>query len=598
VILQALNEHYYRLLDDPDSGIAPPGYSPAKVSHAFVLNKNGELIDIISISVPQGKKNIPRILLVPQQAKRTVGIIANYLCDNVSYLAGVEFDTERKEFVKSPKKFERFKKDNLELLKDAQGEYAESFKNYLINWDYEHALEHPVLSKHLEDLKAASNIVVKLDGAQGYLHENSEIRSAWENSYQKDEEPVLSQCLVTGKIENIERLHPSIKNVVGAQTSGASLVSFNAESFTSYNKSQSYNAPVSKKAAFAYGTALNYLLASKVNNIRIADATVVFWADKRGGKLEESILSWCLNPEVQKSDNEDDQRQIDYNTEHQARTILERAKKGLPLGDASLNPDTRLFLLGLAPNASRLSVRFWHMGSFGSIIKNIALHYSDMDIIGIERIGDFVSPRRTLKVLAVQEDSKNIPPLLGGQLLKSVLTGQMYPQSIYNSAIIRCRAGGEHNGVTTIRAAVIKAFLKRKYRILNMKEKEESITVGLNENNSSVAYQLGRLFSLLEKVQRDALGENINASIRDRYFGAASATPGAVFPLLLRLSRHHVSKSQYGELVDRKIQDVLNKLDAFPSHLNLEEQGQFILGYYHQNQANYSKNENIDKKEG
>ena len=201
--------------------------------------------------------------------------------------------------------------------------------------------------------------------------------------------------------------------------------------------------------------------------------------------------------------------------------------------------------------------------------------------------------------MAVQRDSKNIPPLLGGQLLQSILSGRVYPQSLYQAALSRCRGGGEHGGVSTIRAAVVKACLLRKYRIQKQFTKEASITVSLDTKNTMPAYLLGRLFSILEKAQKDALGGNLNATIRDRYFGAASATPGAVFPLLLRLSRHHLNKAQYGSRLDRKIQEVLGALDAkpFPAHLNLEEQGVFILGYYHQNQANYEKNEDKKVKE-
>ena len=216
----------------------------------------------------------------------------------------------------------------------------------------------------------------------------------------------------------------------------------------------------------------------------------------------------------------------------------------------------------------------------------------------MERIGGIVSPWRTLKAVAVQEDSKNIPPLLGGQLMKVILSGRLYPQTLYNAALARCRTGGEHGGVTTIRAGIIKAFLLRKYRIQNQGYKEGMITVSLNESNKNTAYLLGRLFSLLEKVQKDALGVNINATIRERYFGAASATPGSVFPLLLRLSRHHIAKSEYGNLSDRKMQDVINDIEGFPGHLNMDEQGQFILGYYHQNQANYIKNNSSELKEG
>lgn len=599
MILEALNEHYYRLLDDPESGVAPPGYSPAKVSHAMLLSAEGILLDFFALSTQEGKKSRPKILLVPEQIKKTSGIAANLLCENPAYLMGLEINRKTGETESAALKFEKFKEENLNLVNNLSGKSALAFKKYLNNWNPTEAQNNPVLSGRLDEISSTNSVAIMIDGVPGYLHDDKEIRYQWEKEQQRREneaDDYNAQCLVTGDVETIARLHPGIKNVVGAQTSGASLVSFNIDSFTSYNKSQSYNAPVSKKASFAYATALNYLTANDMNRVRLADTTMVFWADKKGGKKEEAVLSWLIDPIEVESDEDvkEEKRRLDPAAVFQAKTILNQIKAGLPVGDTTLDPETRCYLLGLAPNAARLSVRFWQISSFGDILRKIAQHYLDMEIVGLEQN---TSSWKVLKAIAIQEDSKNIPPLLGGQLMRSIITGKMYPQTLYNSVLIRCRGGGEHNGVTPIRAAIIKAFLVRKYRINNMIEKEALITLSLNENNTQTAYLLGRLFSLLEKVQKDALGKNINATIRDRYFGAASATPGSVFPLLLRLSRHHISKSQYGNLSDRNIQNVLNMVSQFPTHFNLEEQGQFILGYYHQNEANYKKSGDQNMKE-
>lgn len=593
MILQALNEHYQRLLEDPDSRIAPPGYSPARVTHALVLNTEGELIDIQPLTTRQGKKDLPRILTVPEQVIRTSGISANILCDNISYVLGIERNKKGKPII-SAEKYKCFKKKNQEFLNGILCEDAIAVSKYLELWLPQNATSNQLITKNLEDLLNGSNVVFKLDGVEGFVHENPVLQEAWNNRSVDTTNKSSGQCLITGSVLPVARIHPLIKGVIGAQTGGASIVSFNVDAFASYGKSQSYNAPVSEKAAFAYGTALNYMIASDTNRVRLADTTMVFWADKKGGKAEETVLAWCLDP-VDEQDANDGKRRIDPVAVRQAKTIFERVKSGLPIGDTTFDTETRCYLLGLAPNAARLSIRFWQVSNFGNVLEKIVRHYIDMDIIGLDRLGGMISPWRTLKAVAVQEDSKNIPPLLGGQFLKTILSGQMYPQTIYNAALMRCRTGGEHGGVTTIRAAIIKAFLLRKYRIQNQSEKEALITVGLNENNTNTAYRLGRLFSLLEKVQKDALGSSINATIRDRYFGAASATPGAVFPLLLRLSRHHISKSKYGNLLDRKIQEVINGLNEFPAHLNLEDQGQFILGYYHQNQVNYQKIDKIEE---
>jgi CRISPR-associated protein Csd1 len=593
LILQALNDHYQRLLDDPESGVAPPGYSPAKVSHAVVLDEEGNLLDILALSDVVGKKRIPRILLVPEQVKRTSRISANILCDSISYVIGIE-RTKHGEIACSHEKYADFKTKNSTFLKDIRCKEATVVSAFLEKWNPEKALKNPIILANMEELLAGSSVVFKLDGAGGYAHENSDIRNCWERSTQDTSNDVIGQCLITGEFLPTARLHPLIKGVIGAQTSGAAVVSFNSDAFTSYGKTQSFNAPVSMRAAFAYGTALNYLIASNSNHVRLADTTIVFWADKKGARLEENILSWCLDPVETEEKDKNGAPRIDPIAARQAKTILERVKAGLPVEDATFDSKTTCYLLGLAPNAARLSVRFWQVSSFGDVLEKIGQHYADMNITGIDKIGGIVSPWRTLKAVAIQEDSKNIPPLLGGQFLKTIMSGQMYPQGLYNSALQRCRIGGEHGGVSPIRAAIIKAFLLRKYRLQRQVEKEALITVSLNENNTKTAYLLGRLFSLLEKAQKDALGNSINATIRDRYFGAASATPGAVFPLLLRLSRHHIAKAEYGNLTDRKIQDVMNNLDKFPAHLSMEDQGQFILGYYHQNQANYSKTQIIE----
>ena len=593
MILQALYQHYQRLREEVDSGIAPPGYSPAKVSHAVLLTENGELTAVWTLENDTGKKKLPKILLVPEQPTRTSGIAAQILCDNASYVLGIARNAQDKDYAA---KHADFQSKNVAFLSEIDSPGARAVRRFLETWNAEAALTHPVIISHLDSLREGSNIVFRMAEGSGYIHEEPEIRTAWQTRIGRGDDAEEAQCLVTGEILPAARLHPLIKGVVGAQTSGASLVSFNADAFTSYGKSQSFNAPVSRQAAFAYGTALNYLIASERNRLRMADMTMVFWADKPGARLEEAVLSWSLDPVSPEAGGKEGGRQIDYVAARQAKTVLEEIRQGKLSQDASFDPDVRCYLLGLAPNAARLSVRFWEVSSFGSLLERIGRHYNDMEIAGIERIGGLISPWRALKAVAVQEDSGNIPPLLAGQYVKSILAGQMYPQAIYHLALRRCRTGGEHGGVSTVRAAVIKAFLLRKDD-KNKLPKEELISVSLNETHPEPAYHLGRLFSLLEKVQKDALGQ-LNASIRDRYFGAASATPAAVFPLLLRLARHHIAKSEYGGLSDRKIQQVINRLEGFPRHLSLDEQGYFILGYYHQNQANYVKNEPVNEKEG
>ncbi|MCM0759424.1 type I-C CRISPR-associated protein Cas8c/Csd1 [Sporomusa sphaeroides DSM 2875] len=588
MILQSLSEYYQRLVDEEDSGVAPPGYSPAKVSHVLLLDEAGQLVDIRSITVKKGSKELPKSLLVPQQVSRTSGVAANILCDNMAYVLGIE-RSKQGEVQGAASKQADFKAKNIAFLLSVEDAGAQAVRFFLESWSSEAALFHPLIAARLEELLAGNNVVFKLDGIPGYIHELPAVREAWANREAEEDDGAAGQCLVSGEVLSLARIHPLIKGVVGAQTSGAAVVSFNIDSFTSYGKSQSYNAPVSKQAAFAYSTALNYLLVGTTNKVRLANMVMVFWGDRKGSSQEEATLAWSLNPVMDdRGEMDDGSREIDPNAARQAEIILKNVKAGLPAQAPDFDADTRCYLLGLAPNAARLAIRFWQVSTFGDILGKIAHHYQDMEIAGMERAGGWIAPWRILKALAVQEDTGNIPPLLEGQLIKSIVSGQPYPRTLYNLALNRCRTGGERGGVTMIRAAVIKACLLRQYRQQDV-EKEAMITVSLQEDKPNQAYQLGRLFALLEKAQRDALGRQINATIRDRYFGAASATPGAVFPLLLRLSRHHLSKAEFGEVTDRKIQKVLIQVDGFPAHLTLEDQGQFVLGYYHQKeQGNYS----------
>ncbi len=373
------------------------------------------------------------------------------------------------------------------------------------------------------------------------------------------------------------------------------MVSFNLEAFTSYGKTQSFNAPVSEEVAFAYTTALNYLLNSAKHRIRVGDTTVVFWAERSTGGLEEDLLGALFFPDIEIEEDagpkkgDSDRLVRDPQTVILLRDIFERIKTGQPVADGlvGINKETRFYILGLAPNAARLAVRFWHADLYVKFINRIGQHYSDMVIIKeYDRQPDFLSVTKILKETAPLKDTKRIAPLLGGALMRSILTGAPYPMTLYNSMLSRIRADQD---VNYTRVAVIKACLVRNRRFYN-KESEVDISMALNEENRNTGYLLGRLFALLEKAQVDA-NPGINATIRDRYFGAASASPGSVFPILLRLVQHHIAKAEYGRLIDKRIEEVISLIDSFPAYLNLEDQGRFVLGYYQQRQALYTKSE-------
>lgn len=596
MILHALNKYYDCLLEDENSGIARPGLSKAKVSHALVINSLGELVGIIDLRVEKGKKLVAREMDVPEQIKRSSGIAPNFMCDNCSYVLGLGQKVKESKEKRLRESYESYVKLHEEILGGMEDQRAQAVLSFLHKWDIVNGLNHPKIKEYQEALFEGSNLVFKMEGFEGFIHESNDILKGWESYNARNASDIRAQCLVTGELAPIARLHPNVKGVVGAQSSGASLVSFNLDSFTSYGKTQSFNAPVSDQVAFSYTTVLNHLLSKEKHRVRIGDTTMIFWAQKAGAGREEDLISALFYPVMEVTEREGDssiQSIHDPHTVQLIQDIFTRIRNGQPVkeGLEGVDKEVDFYILGLAPNASRLSVRFWQVDQYQNFIEKVTQHYRDMALVkGYDRDPDFIPIGWILKELAPLGDAKRIPPLLGGILMRSILTGMPYSQSLYNALISRIRADQK---VNYIRVAMIKACLVRKQRYL-IKGTEVKVTMALNEESTDIAYRLGRLFALLEKAQEEA-NPGLNATIKDRYYGAASATPASVFPILMRLAQHHIAKAEYGRSTDKRIEEVLSGIDRFPAHLNLDEQGLFVLGYYHQRQARFTKSE---KKEG
>lgn len=600
MLINALCNYYDRLLENPESGVSMPNFSKAKISHEIVLNVFGEIVNVIDLRVEENHKLYPRELDVPEQVKRSSGILPNFICENSTYALGID---KKGKPERAKVAFYAYRDFNIKLLESIDDEGAKAFVSYLKQWDPSKCMEHPVVRQYIEDLMGGSFFVFRLIGDSMYIHQRDEVISVWQAYKSGSASSIIGQCLVTGETGPIARLHPNIKGVTGAQSSGASIISFNLKSSESYGKEQGLNAPVSEKAAFAYTTALNYLLKSEKHRIRIGDTTTVFWAEKTSCSLEEDLLSGLINIESGKDEGQVDseQKKIDPRTNRLVKDILTRAKQGQPLfkGMTEIDPEAEFYILGLSPNNSRLSIRFWYVDTFGSLVEKISMHYSNMEIVKPEYEQEYIPLWRILKEIAPLGDMNRLSPLLAGALMRSIITGAAYPQSIYTGMLSRIRSEnedrkdnkGKKDKINAVRAAVLKACIVRKAQFYN-KSKKEVVSVSLDTKSESKGYRLGRLFALLEKAQQDA-NPGINATIKDRYFGAASATPGAVFPQLMRLSQHHISKSDFGFISDKRIEEVMEGIDSFPTHLNLDEQGMFMIGYYHQRHALYQKNEEM-----
>jgi len=585
MILQSL-VNYYEILAKAGE-ISKPGYCKANVSFALIITGDGDLAGVIplKIQVQRGSKTveIPQSFEVPEQVKKTVGIKSNFLCENSGYMLGVDNKGKPE---RAKECFEAFRHLHREILEDADCDEARAVLAFLEKWDPEKSKEYPVLAEYIDALTAGANLVFALEGF-GFIHENPTINKAWERYYQQSGNAIVMQCLVTGERLPIARLHQSLKGVKDAQPMGASLVSFNAIAYESYGHDgqQGLNAPVSEYAAFAYTTTLNYLLADSKHRLTLGDTTVVFWAESPQPIYRDLFLS-ALNPDTMSTDKADDK-----GTATLISDVFLKIASGMPVAELNdtFNPDTRFYVLGLAPNAARLSVRFFMQDSFGGFIERTMNHYKNLEIVRAPFEPPYLPLWKMMhETVSPKSKDKASSPLLSGSVLRSILTGAPYPAALYNSVIVRIRA---ERDINSGKAGIIKAYLTRKYSGNNTKDKEV-LTVSLNAQSENRAYILGRLFSVLEKAQLDA-NPGINTTIKDRYFTSACATPASVFPVLLRLSNHHISKSDFGYSSDNKIRDLMDKLDVdekpFPAHLTLDEQGVFILGYYHQKQANYEK---------
>ena len=583
MILQALTAYYEQLVRL--GKLSAPGWDDSfKVSYELRLNDAGQLLRVVSLLTEKtvGKKTVlaPRAMRVPAHVKRASGIAANFLCDNSTYLLGAD---EKGKPERSADCFKACAKLHHTILDGVDSPAAQALLAYFDSWDPAQAAAHPLLAEQWKEITGNANLIFGYEAADhshSFVNDDPAIQNAWQAHYNdRSADSDMGQCLITGKYAPIERTHPNISGVPGAQSSGAALVSFNAPAFCSYGHEQGDNAPVSKYAAFAYTTALNRLLADRSHCKHVGDTTILCWAENAEPVYQDAMSMFLFGADEAAGIQESD-----------VQAALKRLSAGqtVPFLEKELSPDQHFYLLGLAPNAARLSVRFFLRDTFGSFAQNLQKHAEEMEIDCSEK-----EKFRTLPIWAVvNETTRTVPgqpakpsPQLAGDLLRAVLTGGRYPATLLNGVTLRIRA--EQN-VTRGRAAVIKAYYLRNYPTeLN----KEVYTVSLNET-TNVPYLLGRLFSVLEAVQK-AANPGINTTIKDRYFNAACATPGMAFPTLLRLSQKHLRKLNDGlaTYYDKQITELMAQLpeSGFPARLSLPDQGKFTIGYYHQTQKRYVK---------
>ncbi len=577
MILTSLVENYERLVAEK---LVPAfGSTQEKIGFCILLSRDGRIVDVSNLRDLDDKKAKWSMLTVPSSFKRSgISPPSFFLWDKSAFSLGLEIKAGETEPAVKVKSHAAFKALHKTRLADSVDDGLVALRLFLEQWKPEEwALCEPI-RRHAPDIFNA-NVVFRLDGETQYLHDRPAARELVEQ-YSETEDAAIGQCLVTGKIGPVARVHPAIKGVPKAQTSGASIVSFQPSASKSYGKEQGANAPVSVYAAFAYTTVLNHLLMRDAKHdqcVQVADTSVVFWAhakDFEAQKAAEEMVSDTLDP----------QPTTDGQEVSKIGRLINALEKGRPLSDINpkLEKDTRMYVLGLAPNASRLSVRYWITDSLDRLMRHLVQHYQDLSIRPVPWKNE-PGLWRILTAIAAREEKENIPPQLAGAVMRAVLSGGRYPQTLLSAALIRMRADGH---ITGLRVAICKAVLTRDLR-LDPKNNME-VPVSLDIKNSSTGYLLGRLFAILENIQTIALG-NVNASITDRYFASASVAPQQVFHILVKLSEKHIARARKTSnkklvfFLEDEMGEIICRLEKnFPKSLSIEDQSWFVIGYYQQ----------------
>lgn len=584
MILQALVRCYESLA--AAGKLEKPGWSMVKVSWGLELTPEGQIQRLWPLESADAKgKKRPQLIKLPAQTKKTVGVVSNFLCENSSYILG------RDNKGKPERSLECFKAcaaRHREILAEVEHPMAKAILRFFAGWNPQTAEENAVLAPEWEEILKGGNLVFCMDGV--YAQDVPEIAQAWDEAYADDEKAEMGRCLVTGQKAPVAILHPSIKGIVGAQPSGATLVGFNAPSLESFGKDdrdkqgQGRNAPVSTYAAFAYTEALNYLLREPAYHSRLGDTTLIYWAEGAEEEYSSAMAGMMFSDNMEQEDLKD---------------VMEALSSGKTVlwNKLPLNPANRFYILGIAPNAARLAVRFFLQNTFGSFAANLDRHQKRLEIVRPafdEREGLSVWSLLRETANPNSRDKKPPEPLVSA-LMRAVLMNTPYPAELFIQTEIRLRA--EHE-VSRGKAAILKAYLLRNVVELNPDNHpyKEVLQVQLNENTTYLPYRLGRLFAVLEALQLKA-NPGINATIKDRYFNSACATPAVVFPTLIRLAQNHLNKLDGGIKVyyDKMITGLFNAVEeSYPVRLSLQDQGIFQIGYYHQKQKLFTKKEELE----
>lgn len=570
MILDALVSAYDSLADLPARG-----FTDQTVDAAIVLNLDGKLLEILPLSVDTRRK---RKMHLFDSGGRSSQIAPHFLWDNGTYCFGIpkksvskveakRIQEDATNTKKAEEKRSAFSLLNRQRLEGCHDVRLRALCRFLEEWttDRLHDLKLP---DGIDETSVFVFAVEDENGEPHFLHELEEAKTVHFGSFEAES---TGTCLITGRKSPISRLHGGIKGVIGTQSSGAMLVSFNADAFTSYGWSQGDNAPVGEDATFKYTTVLNRLL--ETSRIMIGETTCVFWVSEcppQDQKTAEGFVKAALT---------DSGGDIDY-LNAEAKALLS-SLSSLTTADGRLShslANAKLHLLGMSGNVGRISVRFWHEGTFEKFFECFVRYGREMMIVGSED-SPFPSPKQLMWEVKPPGSKPGLISKLAGEWAESVVKGRSFPSTLIQALIVRIRTDGY---VTSRRVALLKAALIRNHG--------KAVSMSLDLDNVDKGYLLGRLFSIFEGVQFAALG-NLNASIKDRYYSSASTQPRRTFSTLSKLDMQHLSKlkrtkPKLASYFEKRIAEIISKMDAgddpFPAHLTTAEQALFTVGYYHE----------------
>lgn len=584
MILHALKSFYDRSILSDDGEIAPPGFEYKELQFLIIIDTNGRFVNIEDTREQVENRLVAKKFLLPRSEGRsgTKSYQKTFLLwDHIGYLLGLpDKDPKTGEYNKrAAMQHETWLKSLKELPPDllADEGVAAMIKFYENN-EKSRALQSAVIEDCLKAPQCNMAFSLVFDEPVPcrkavQVHVKNTLQAATISNEEKQ-----GICLVTGEHGVITRTHArtpinkDTKCLVGIQKNSG---------YDSYGKEQGYNAPIIAATEFAYVTALNSLLKSKNQRINIGETAIVFWSEEKTS-FEGDFATFFQEPPKNNPGK----------TAEVVKSLYESVKTGTYMDDAG---ETKFYILGLSPNAARISVRIWHTGTIAEYAARIKQYFEDFTIIKPDYEPEHYSIWRILVNIAVQEKSENIQPNLSGDFLRAILDGTPYPATLLQTAIRRIRSDTARR-VTPVRAALIKAYLNRYYHFYSGKIHKE-VLFALDRSQPSTGYQLGRLFATLEKIQEEA-NPGINATIRERFYGAACAAPVTAFVNLMRLKNHHLAKiDNKGRVVrfERLLGEIMGNLDSFPTHLNMHEQGRFAIGYYHQRQDFFRKKENEER---